>query len=227
MIRLTNQRGDTLVEVVFALIILSAILVTTLSIGRLSRVNNQNAQLRTQAVNLVQEQYQALKSYRDSTNWQLFQGYPGSSGLNIDVMGGCNSNALADPATDPKCVFHMERDFRIGATHGQWLPCPGTWNPPLDSDNDATTPGSGWDSPTTAAESSTIVQGCRGNTRTQTNQPNISVGIYLHTGLSCSLTQPNAYRFTAVGNWTQGGVSSNATTNMDFMLSNIKGEATC
>jgi len=60
-----RQSGDTLIEVVFALAILSAVLASAFGVANLTQRINQSAKEKTEAVNLVQEQAEALHSYRD------------------------------------------------------------------------------------------------------------------------------------------------------------------
>lgn len=68
-----NQTGDTLVEVMIALTILAAVLASAFVVSnRVTRMGLASRE-RTQAINLLQEQAEALRSYRDSGNWANFQ----------------------------------------------------------------------------------------------------------------------------------------------------------
>lgn len=68
-----RQSGDTLIEVILALVILVSVLVSALSLSRFAIVNSSNSLLRTQAINLVQEQYEALKDYHRRTPWEYVE----------------------------------------------------------------------------------------------------------------------------------------------------------
>lgn len=61
-----NQRGDTLVEVVMSLAILTVILVTSFNVANLSFRLGMQARERTQAANINQRQAELLRQYRDS-----------------------------------------------------------------------------------------------------------------------------------------------------------------
>lgn len=67
-----DQRGDTLVEVMIATAILTVVLAASYNIaGAVFRLG-QSAKERTQAANLIQEQAEALRSFRDSRSWAQF-----------------------------------------------------------------------------------------------------------------------------------------------------------
>ncbi len=65
-----KQNGDTLIEVILALVIVVSVLVTALGLSRYAIVNSSNALVRTQAINMVQEQYEVLKDYHRRKSWQ-------------------------------------------------------------------------------------------------------------------------------------------------------------
>lgn len=71
-LKLSQRRGDTLIEVIFAL----AILATLLTVLTVAAVNSwRNSRLageRTQASAYVQEQVEALRTFRRSNNWTTF-----------------------------------------------------------------------------------------------------------------------------------------------------------
>lgn len=69
MRRLSDQHGDTLVEVILAVAILSVVLIGAFSVANRSFLVGQSAKERTQASSLMQEQVEALRSYRDSVSW--------------------------------------------------------------------------------------------------------------------------------------------------------------
>jgi type II secretory pathway pseudopilin PulG len=63
------QAGDTLVEVAMAIAILGMVLVSSFNVASAAFRMGQGAKERTQAANLVQEQAEALRNYRDSHRW--------------------------------------------------------------------------------------------------------------------------------------------------------------
>lgn len=65
----SGQRGDTLVEVILAIAILSMVLVSSFNIASAAFRLGQSAKERSQAANLIQEQAEALRNYRDSHKW--------------------------------------------------------------------------------------------------------------------------------------------------------------
>ena len=67
--RRPDQRGETLVEVVMALGILSLVLVSSYALATSAFRLGRGAGERTQAVNYLQEQAEALRAYRDTTDW--------------------------------------------------------------------------------------------------------------------------------------------------------------
>lgn len=67
--RRPNERGETLVEVVMALGVLSLVLVSSYALATGTFRLGRGAGQRTQAVNYLQQQAEALRSYRNSTNW--------------------------------------------------------------------------------------------------------------------------------------------------------------
>ena len=64
-----DQRGETLVEVVMALGILSLVLVSSYALATGTFRLGRGAGERTQAVNYLQEQVEALRTYRNNTAW--------------------------------------------------------------------------------------------------------------------------------------------------------------
>jgi len=162
-----GQNGDTLIEVVLALVVLTSVLVGAFAVARVNRADTANGLQRTQAINLVQEQYSALRAFRDGSSsnpgsWGAFE-----SGVYnaIKALPGCIPSSAAPSIA---CSFHLERNGISGIGYGQWVPCPGLWFPPLDADN-------GW-----------IGTSCPGSARTQTAQPNIQVQVTLMSQLNCN-----------------------------------------
>lgn len=70
--RRVDQRGETLVEVVMALGILSLVLVSSYALATGTFRLGRGAGERTQAVNYLQQQAEALRTYRDATDWGTF-----------------------------------------------------------------------------------------------------------------------------------------------------------
>lgn len=68
-----GQRGDTIVEVLLAVTILSVVLSTTYSLASRGFRKLQAAKDRTQAVFYVQEQAEALRAFRDADTWDSFR----------------------------------------------------------------------------------------------------------------------------------------------------------
>lgn len=64
-----KPKGDTLIEVLFAFAILSAVIAVAFSGAMNSYKSAQTAQNRTQALFLAQYHADALKTYRDSLDW--------------------------------------------------------------------------------------------------------------------------------------------------------------
>jgi len=94
-----NQRGETLVEVVMALGILSLVLVSSYALATGTFRLGRGAGERTQAVNYLQEQAEALRVYRNSVDW------------NPTFM---NAMASYNPALDKTFCMHQEA--------GKWVP---------------------------------------------------------------------------------------------------------
>jgi prepilin-type N-terminal cleavage/methylation domain-containing protein len=92
-----GQRGDTLVEITIALAILGSVIVGALNLAGTAFRQGVAARERSQAINLLQEQAEALRNHRDSRSWAAFTG------------------------SLPPGQFHMARS---GAT---WVPQSGPW----------------------------------------------------------------------------------------------------
>jgi prepilin-type N-terminal cleavage/methylation domain-containing protein len=99
--KLLTQRGDTLVEVTIALAIMGTVLVLAFNLVGLAFRTGLMARERSQAINLLQEQAEALRHYRNSRSWSNF-----TSGVNA-----------AGPAQ-----FHMRRNG------SSWVPTAGPWH---------------------------------------------------------------------------------------------------
>jgi hypothetical protein len=217
----SRQNGDTLVEVILALVILSTVLVTSISLSRLSRSQSTNSSARLQAVNLMQEQYEALRWMRDNKTWAQF-----ARGANC-IGGVCNGiQAAAASDTVPATMgcpagqycFHMERSA------AGWVACPGAWHPPLDFDNMAAAPGEAADSYVT----SYLTIGCRGDFRTITAQPDIQVWISYDDPTVLPVVCPTPkrlYRFFIHASWSQSGAKTGReSTSISTYIGNMKND---
>lgn len=181
MIWRLDQRGDSLVEVILALVILTAVLITALTISRLTRVGSVNSGQRAQAINLMQEQYEALKYYRNHNSWADFLGNGSShpcpvgvgawnekcSGVSrmtymyTNTMGSWPGGADCDTNTPGiQFCFHMERQSdsnMLDSVNVIWPGSYGQWVPcpgPWYPPAGADT--TGWNSTPSAAEQSDI-----------------------------------------------------------------------
>ena len=101
--------GDTLIEVLFAFTILSAVISVAFGGALSSYKSAQTAQNRTQALFLAQYQADALKTYRDSLGWDNTEG---QSYCFLDTSGtactaGTNLTAMSAYATTPFDSFCM------------------------------------------------------------------------------------------------------------------------
>lgn len=84
--RCPNERGETLVEVVMALGILSLVLVSSYALATGTFRLGRGAGERTQAVNYLQEQVEALRTYRNSNTWETFRNRMNAYGTNSFCM---------------------------------------------------------------------------------------------------------------------------------------------
>lgn len=140
MLRQVGQRGDTLIEVTFALAILGAVLVGASLIATVAFRSGETGTERTQIAEVAQEQMEALRSFRDGHTWNQFQ-----CGSTADCSGpagpysGINQVMNANPGTcslngDVHC-FHMELTDTSPTTH-EWVPVAG----PVDFAGDNSVP---------------------------------------------------------------------------------------
>ena len=101
--------GDTLIEVLFAFTILSAVISVAFGGALSSYKSAQTAQNRTQALFLAQYQADALKTYRDSLAWDNTES---QSYCFLETTGtycqlGTNLTAMKDYALSPFSPFCM------------------------------------------------------------------------------------------------------------------------
>lgn len=120
--RRPDERGDTLVEVVMALAILSLVLVSSYALATGSFRLGRGAGERTQAVNYLQQQAEALRSFRNRVGWQNFRtavaGFDGPDRggtfcmTRVDEVGG----TVWGRGTGPACVIDNRVTIAISAT---------------------------------------------------------------------------------------------------------------
>jgi hypothetical protein len=121
---MVGQRGDTLLEVTFALAILAAVLLGCTSLAAAAYRLGQTARERTSVADVMQEQMEALRSFRDNSIagttglWSTFRNGVGGSYPGIDNVGAvpCNFQASLN-------CFHMALVTVGGST--MWVPAPG------------------------------------------------------------------------------------------------------
>lgn len=112
--RRLNQDGDTLVEITIALAILGSVIVGAFVLAGSAYRLGAAARERSQAVNLLQEQAEALRNYRDSRSWSAFNSGISASPGNFHMARSGNSWVpAAGPWTDPSVVPQI---FRTGTS---------------------------------------------------------------------------------------------------------------
>lgn len=137
MIRKLNTRGDTIIEVLIAVVVLSVVLTTAYALATRSLKENQQTQEHNQALKVAESQIEALKAFYDNggtppTNASGFcfkadggivNGFPGgvpSANLpdNLTVGGtgypaNCTQtlaqNGVCTPADEGTCYFFAIR----------------------------------------------------------------------------------------------------------------------
>lgn len=85
-LKLTRQRGDTILEVVVAMVLLASILTATFSIINQAINTNVNIKNRIIALNIAREGFEAVRNLRD-TNWLKYSGDRRSKWLCRDSSG--------------------------------------------------------------------------------------------------------------------------------------------
>jgi type II secretory pathway pseudopilin PulG len=111
MRRPTSQRGDTLVEVVVSMAILSVVLASGFSLASSSYNIGREARERTEAANLAQQQAELLTQYRD---WLIDQ----TKDTNSDLF-----TTATDPVTGTNHFPANGTTFRMKDSRS-WEPCP-------------------------------------------------------------------------------------------------------
>jgi Tfp pilus assembly protein PilV len=126
-----KQRGDTLIEVTFALAILGFVLLGSTAIAAAAFRMGQTARERTQVAEAAQGQLEALRSFRDNHTWPEFRG-----GKNCGAAGGfCGiDQVIGSPCSfdaTQQC-FHMVEVSTAGGTSVcsaascEWVPAVGS-----------------------------------------------------------------------------------------------------
>jgi type II secretory pathway pseudopilin PulG len=118
-----KERGDTLIEVTFALAILGFVLLgSTAAVAEAFRTG-QTANERTTLAEAAQEQMEALRSFRDNHSWSQFR-----FGQNCGSGGYCGVHdalsGLAPSCTTASNCFHMVLSAN-GPGVEEWLPVSG------------------------------------------------------------------------------------------------------
>ncbi len=115
-----GERGDTLIEVTFALAILGFVLLGSTAIAATAFRTGQTARERTQVASAAQEQLEALRSFRDNHTWDQFRG-----GSNCGTSGGYRGvdQVLGTPCNydATKRCFHMVPANTSGG-NTEWVP---------------------------------------------------------------------------------------------------------
>lgn len=109
-----KQRGDTLVEVTFAVVILSAVIVSAFFLAGRALRQQQSAKERTQAANIQQEQAEGLRNLRDNSGFSALRNAlnePGNSYLRLPK----EPNA---PVVE--CSADSERKFYLELEGDEW-----------------------------------------------------------------------------------------------------------
>lgn len=118
------ERGDTLIEVTFALAILGFVLLGSTAVAAMAFRVGQTARERTTLSEQAQEQMEALRSFRDNAlstagGWATFQNGAGACGgsgycgvVNVP-KGQCHFNSALF------ACFHMAQ---TGGAANQWVP---------------------------------------------------------------------------------------------------------
>lgn len=126
-----GERGDTLIEVTFALAILGAVLLGCTSVAASAYRLGQTARERTSVAEVAQEQMEALRSFRDNSvsanggSWSTFQngtGAPPSGYYGIDRVPTSACKFQQPPLPTLNC-FHME--LKTVGTSTMWVPVAG------------------------------------------------------------------------------------------------------
>jgi hypothetical protein len=115
-----NERGDTLIEVTFALVIMTIVLVGSTMLAVKALQTSRTAHERTVLIDQAQEQLEAVRSFRDNRKWSEFLGGGGPV-----PYPGVTSAAAPSCQTVPVC-FHMElKDTSLSPVKREFVPAGG------------------------------------------------------------------------------------------------------
>lgn len=122
-----DERGDTLVEVVMALAILSLVLVSSYTLATGTFRLGRGAGERTQAVNYLQQQVEALRTYRNSVDWDVtfvskMTGLTGNNGafcMKPPAASETDKRWLPVASSDPACTVNNTKISITSPTVGQ------------------------------------------------------------------------------------------------------------
>lgn len=103
-----KKRGDTLVEVLFAFAILSLVISVMFSGALSSYKSAVTAQERTQAQFLAQYQADALKTYRDSLEWEYINSSNFYTYLDGDKSGNASPTLVATRELKGFCMSQFK-----------------------------------------------------------------------------------------------------------------------
>jgi prepilin-type N-terminal cleavage/methylation domain-containing protein len=104
-VKLKNRRGDTLIEVIFALAILATILTVVTSGAITAWRTSRAAGERAQAAAIATEQVEALRSYKQASEWVDFRDTVPAPGTfyHMEISG------LNDPDNKPFWELKLEK----------------------------------------------------------------------------------------------------------------------
>lgn len=112
-LKVIDTRGETIVEVVMALGILSFVLISSYALATGTFRMGRSASQRTQAVAYLQQQAEALRLYRDGISWStdptnfvnttVYNGSPSYFCMKSTTAGSVTTWAPIS-STDPSCV---------------------------------------------------------------------------------------------------------------------------
>lgn len=120
-----SSRGDTLIEVVFALVIIGVIIAVAIQGAISANRSSVDARMRTQAQFYTNYQIEGIRAYRNSVYWSAAEGNPNL----LSLLGGPPFNMNTD--TIPGCTgpesgaFHINpsaSDFNLTAGSGEVAP---------------------------------------------------------------------------------------------------------
>ena len=118
LLSVRNQRGDTIVEVLFALAILGAVLGSSYVVVSRNVITNRTAQERLQAVKIAESQFEKLKikvasddTMYDRTGFCLTN----QNAAVLDTTNDCKMDAAGDATTE-------QPQYRVAITRDAYLP---------------------------------------------------------------------------------------------------------